>query len=222
MRPDVRLAALMNIPSTFVWTHDSIGVGEDGPTHQPIEHFAALRAIPNLDVIRPADANEVSIAWREIITRRSPAAIILSRQNLTVIDRSTHTPATEVAKGAYILKAASGKAKVTLIATGSEVSLALDTATALEAKGISTAVVSAPCLEWFDAQPAAYRATVLPTESLKVSIEAGISQGWHRYIGSDGLTIAIEHYGASAAALVLFKEFGFSVEAIVPKIEAAL
>jgi len=222
MRPAVRLAALMNIPSTFVWTHDSIGVGEDGPTHQPIEHFAALRAIPNLDVIRPADANEVSIAWREIITRRSPAAIILSRQNLTVIDRSTHAPATEVAKGAYILKAASGRSKVTLIATGSEVSLALDTATALEAKGISTAVVSAPCLEWFDAQPAAYRATVLPADSLKVSIEAGISQGWHRYIGSDGLTIALEHYGASAAAPVLFKEFGFSVEAIVPKIEAAL
>jgi len=222
MRPSVRLAALMNIPSTFVWTHDSIGVGEDGPTHQPIEHFAALRAIPNLDVIRPGDANEVSVAWREIISRRSPAAIILSRQNLSVIDRSTHASADEVAKGAYILKAASGKPKVTLIATGSEVSLALDVAAALEAKSISTAVVSAPCLEWFDAQPAAYRASVLPNDSLKVSIEAGISQGWHRYVGSDGLTISLEHYGASASAPVLFKEFGFSVEAIVPQIEAAL
>jgi transketolase len=222
MRPAVRLAALMNIPSTFVWTHDSIGVGEDGPTHQPIEHFAALRAIPNLDVIRPADANEVSVAWREIITRRSPAAIILSRQNLPVVDRTTHTSANEVAKGAYILKAASGKAKVTLIATGSEVSLALEVAAALEAKSISTAVVSAPCLEWFDAQPDSYRASVIPSDSLKVSIEAGISQGWHRYVGSNGLTISLEHYGASASAPVLFKEFGFSVEAIVPQIEAAL
>ena len=222
MRPSVRLAALMNIPSTFVWTHDSIGVGEDGPTHQPIEHFAALRAIPNLDVIRPADANEVSVAWREIITRRSPAAIILSRQNLPVVDRTTHASANEVAKGAYILKAASGKAQVTLIATGSEVSLALEVAAALEAKSISTAVVSAPCLEWFDAQPDSYRASVIPTDSLKVSIEAGISQGWHRYVGSNGLTISLEHYGASASAPVLFKEFGFSVEAIVPQIEAAL
>lgn len=222
MRPAVRLAALMNIPSTFVWTHDSVGLGEDGPTHQPIEHFAALRAIPNLDVIRPADANEVSVAWREIITRRSPAGILLSRQNLPVIDRTTHTSADEVAKGAYILKAASGKPKVTLIATGSEVSLALNVAIALEAKSIPTAVVSAPCLEWFDEQPAAYRASVLPTDSLKVSIEAGISQGWHRYVGNEGLTISIEHFGASAAASVLFKEFGFSVEAIVPKIEAAL
>ena len=222
MRPAVRLAALMNIPSTFVWTHDSIGVGEDGPTHQPIEHFAALRAIPNLAVIRPGDANEVSVAWREIIARRSPAAIILSRQNLPVVDRTTHAAASEVAKGAYILKAASGKAKVTLVATGSEVSLALDVATALETKSIPTAVVSAPCLEWFDAQPAAYRAAVLPIDSLKVSIEAGISQGWHRYVGSNGLTISLEHYGASASAPVLFKEFGFSVEAIVPQIEAAL
>ena len=222
MRPAVRLAALMNIPSTFVWTHDSVGLGEDGPTHQPIEHFAALRAIPNLAVIRPADANEVSVAWREIITRRSPAGILLSRQNLPVIDRTTHASADEVAKGAYVLKAASGKAKVTLVATGSEVSLALNVAAALEAKSISTAVVSAPCLEWFDAQPAAYRAEVLPSDSLKVSIEAGISQGWHRYVGSDGLTISLEHYGASASAPVLFKEFGFTVEAIVPQIEAAL
>ena len=222
MRPAVRLAALMNIPSTFVWTHDSIGVGEDGPTHQPIEHFAALRAIPNLAVIRPADANEVTVAWREIIARRSPAAIILSRQNLPVVDRTTHAPASEVAKGAYILKSATGIAKVTLIATGSEVSLALEVAAALESKSIATAVVSAPCLEWFDAQPESYRALVLPVDSIKVSIEAGISQGWHRYIGSNGIAISLEHYGASAAAPVLFKEFGFSVEAIVPKIEAAL
>jgi transketolase len=222
MRPAVRLAALMNIPSTFVWTHDSVGLGEDGPTHQPIEHFAALRAIPNLAVIRPADANEVSIAWREIITRRCPAGILLSRQNLPVIDRATHTSAEEVSKGAYILKAASGKTSVTLIATGSEVSLALNVAAALEAKSISTAVVSAPCLEWFDEQTAEYRASVLPADSLKVSIEAGIAQGWHRYVGSEGLTISIEHFGASASAPVLFKEFGFSVDAILLQIEAAL
>jgi transketolase len=224
MRPAVRLAALMNIPSTFVWTHDSIGLGEDGPTHQPVEHFAALRAIPNLAVIRPADANEVSAAWQEIITRRSPAALLLSRQNLPVIDRTTHAESSEVGKGAYILKAGNGSesAKVTLIATGSEVSLALEVAQALEVKGISATVVSAPCLEWFDAQPSSYRDAVLPATSLKVSIEAGIAQGWHRYVGSAGLTISLEHFGASASAPVLFEKFGFSVAAIVPQIEIAL
>ena len=222
MRPAVRLAALMNLPSTFVWTHDSIGLGEDGPTHQPIEHFAALRAIPNLAVIRPADANEVSAAWREIIIRRSPAALLLSRQNLPVIDRSSHAPTSEVSKGAYLLKVASSDARVTLIATGSEVSLALEVASALESKNIPTSVVSAPCLEWFDEQPKSYQQSVLGLNSLKVSIEAGISQGWHRYVGSDGLTISLEHFGASAAAPVLFEKFGFTVAAIVPKIEAAL
>jgi transketolase len=207
-----------------VWTHDSIGLGEDGPTHQPVEHFAALRAIPNLAVIRPADANEVSAAWQEIITRRSPAALLLSRQNLPVIDRTTHAESSEVGKGAYILKAGNGSesAKVTLIATGSEVSLALEVAQALEVKGISATVVSAPCLEWFDAQPSSYRDAVLPATSLKVSIEAGIAQGWHRYVGSAGLTISLEHFGASASAPVLFEKFGFSVAAIVPQIEIAL
>ncbi len=146
----------------------------------------------------------------------------MSRQNLPFVDRTTHAPASEVAKGAYILKSATGIAKVTLIATGSEVSLALEVAAALESKSIATAVVSAPCLEWFDAQTESYRAQVLPVDSIKVNIEAGISQGWHRYIGSNGIAISLEHYGASAAAPVLFKEFGFSVEAIVPKIEAAL
>jgi transketolase len=152
MRPSVRLAALMNLPVTFVWTHDSIGLGEDGPTHQPIEHFAALRAIPGLEVIRPADANEVATAWREIISRKSPSAILLSRQNLPVLDRTVYASANGVSRGAYILQQSSSAPKVTLIATGSEVALALLAANTLESEGTPTQVVSAPCLEWFAQQ----------------------------------------------------------------------
>ena len=222
MRPAVRLAALMNIPSTFVWTHDSIGVGEDGPTHQPIEHFAALRAIPGLDVIRPGDANEVAESWKKILTRGRAAGILLSRQNLPVLDRSECAPATGTAKGAYILKDVPNP-KAILIATGSEVSLAIDVQSALAAQGIAVRVVSAPCLEWFSEQDQSYRDEVLPPSiKLKVSIEVGIAQGWHQLIGDGGITISLEHYGASADAKRLFKEFGFSVEAIVAKIKAAL
>jgi transketolase len=222
MRPAVRLAALMNIPSTFVWTHDSIGVGEDGPTHQPIEHFAALRAIPGLDVIRPGDANEVAESWKKILTRGRAAGILLSRQNLPVLDRSECAPATGTAKGAYILKDAVNP-KAILIATGSEVSLAIDVQSALAAEGIAVRVVSAPCLEWFSEQDQSYKDEVLPPSiKLKVSIEVGIAQGWHQLIGDGGITISLEHYGASADAKRLFKEFGFSVEAIVTKIKAAL
>jgi transketolase len=222
MRPAVRLAALMNIPSTFVWTHDSIGVGEDGPTHQPIEHFAALRAIPGLDVIRPGDANEVAESWKKILTRGRAAGILLSRQNLPVLDRSECAPATGTAKGAYILKDAANP-KAILIATGSEVSLAIDVQSALAAEGIAVRVVSAPCLEWFSEQDQSYRDEVLPPSiKLKVSIEVGIAQGWHQLVGDGGITISLEHYGASADAKRLFKEFGFSVEAIVTKIKAAL
>jgi transketolase len=222
MRPAVRLAALMNIPSTFVWTHDSIGVGEDGPTHQPIEHFAALRAIPGLDVIRPGDANEVAESWKKILTRGRAAGILLSRQNLPVLDRSECAPATGTAKGAYILKDAANP-KAILIATGSEVSLAIDVQSALAAQGIAVRVVSAPCLEWFSEQDQSYRDEVLPASiKLKVSIEVGIAQGWHQLIGDGGITISLEHYGASADAKRLFKEFGFSVEAIVSKVKAAL
>ena len=222
MRPAVRLAALMNIPSTFVWTHDSIGVGEDGPTHQPIEHFAALRAIPGLDVIRPGDANEVAESWKKILTRGRAAGILLSRQNLPVLDRSECAPATGTAKGAYILKDAVNP-KAILIATGSEVSLAIDVQSALAAQGIAVRVVSAPCLEWFSEQDQSYRDEVLPASiKLKVSIEVGIAQGWHQLIGDGGITISLEHYGASADAKRLFKEFGFSVEAIVSKVKAAL
>jgi len=222
MRPAVRLAALMNIPSTFVWTHDSIGVGEDGPTHQPIEHFAALRAIPGLDVIRPGDANEVAESWKKILTRGRAAGILLSRQNLPVLDRSECAPATGTAKGAYILKDVPNPRAI-LIATGSEVSLAIDVQSALAAQGIAVRVVSAPCLEWFSEQDQSYKDEVLPASiKLKVSIEVGIAQGWHQLIGDGGITISLEHYGASADAKRLFKEFGFSVEAIVSKVKAAL
>ncbi|NCW43373.1 MAG: transketolase, partial [Actinobacteria bacterium] len=222
MRPAVRLAALMNIPSTFVWTHDSIGVGEDGPTHQPIEHFAALRAIPGLDVVRPADANEVAESWKKILTRGRAAGILLSRQNLPVLDRTECEPASGTAKGAYILKDAQNP-KAVLIATGSEVSLAIDVQKALASEGIAVRVVSAPCLEWFSEQDQSYKDHVLPPSmKLKVSIEVGIAQGWHQLIGDSGIAISLEHYGASADAKRLFKEFGFSVEAIVSKIKAAL
>ncbi len=222
MRPAVRLAALMNIPSTFVWTHDSIGVGEDGPTHQPIEHFAALRAIPGLDVIRPGDANEVAESWKKILTRGRAAGILLSRQNLPVLDRSQCAPASGTAKGAYILKDAANP-KAILIATGSEVSLAIDVQSALASEGIAVRVVSAPCLEWFSEQEQSYKDEVLPPSiKLKVSIEVGIAQGWHQLIGDGGIAISLEHYGASADAKRLFKEFGFSIEAIVAKVKAGL
>jgi transketolase len=218
MRPAVRLAALMNIASTFVWTHDSIGVGEDGPTHQPIEHFAALRAIPGLDVVRPGDANEVAEAWKTIITRNRPVGILLSRQNLPVLDRTIYGSASNVSKGAYVLKDTNNP-QVILIATGSELSLAVEAALTLESDGISVRVVSAPCLEWFDEQDRSYKESVLPPNILKVSIEVGIAQGWHKYIGDTGLAISLEHYGASADAKRLFKEFGFSVESVVGQVK---
>ena len=222
MRPAVRLAALMDIPSTFIWTHDSIGLGEDGPTHQPIEHFAALRAIPNFAVIRPADANEVAQAWRSILQRQKPAGLLLSRQNLRTVDRSTHGAALGVDKGAYVLKDGSTAPQVVIIATGSEVGIALDAQAALEADGISTRVVSAPCLEWFNQEPEAYRNSVLPTTALRVSVEAGIAQGWREYVGDKGVVISLDHFGASAGAVKLFAEFGFSAERIVGEIKKAL
>ena len=222
MRPAVRLAALMDIPSTFIWTHDSIGLGEDGPTHQPIEHFAALRAIPNFAVIRPADANEVAHAWRSILQRQKPAGLLLSRQNLRTVDRSTHGAALGVDKGAYVLKDGSTSPQVVIIATGSEVGIALDAQAALEADGISTRVVSAPCLEWFNQEPEAYRNSVLPATALRVSVEAGIAQGWREYVGDKGLVISLDHFGASAGAAKLFAEFGFSAERIVGEIKKAL
>ena len=221
MRPAVRLAALMNIASTFVWTHDSIGVGEDGPTHQPIEHFAALRAIPGLDVVRPGDANEVAEAWKKILTRGRATGILLSRQNLPVFDRTECAPATGTAQGAYILKDAENP-KAILIATGSEVSLAIEAQTALAAEGINVRVVSAPCLEWFAEQNQAYKDSVLSPGVVKISIEVGIAQGWRELIGDSGIAISLEHYGASADAKRLFKEFGFSVENVVAQVKKAI
>lgn len=222
MRPSVRLAAIMDIPSIFIWTHDSIGVGEDGPTHQPIEHFAALRAIPNFAVIRPADANEVAQSWKSVLKRNKPAGFLLSRQNLRTVDRTTHGAVSGVDKGAYILKESSSAPKVVIIATGSEVGIALDAQIALEATGVSTRVVSAPCLEWFNEQPISYRDSVLPKNSLRVSIEAGIALGWREYVGDSGLIISLDHWGASASAPKLFTEFGLTPERVVADVKKAL
>lgn len=215
MRGAVRLSALMNLPVTYVWTHDSIGLGEDGPTHQPVEHIAALRAIPGLNVVRPADANEVVYCWSEILKRKEPAGLLLSRQNLPVIDRAKHSPAENVSKGAYALNEINNP-DVVLIATGSEVYLALEAAQRLMAEGIAARVVSAPCLEWFEKQTPEYKRSILPANvKARVSIEAGISQGWRDYIGDFGVAVSLEHFGASASAGVLFREFGFTPEKIV-------
>ena len=216
MRPAVRLAALMKLPSIFVWTHDSIGLGEDGPTHQPIEHFAALRAIPDFDVIRPADANEVAAAWKKIIKEGKASGILLSRQNLPVFDRSVLGSIDGVTRGAYILKEASKTPQLILMATGSEVALALQSAQVLEESGVSTRVVSVPCFEWFNQQTQEYKDEVLPPAiKARISIEAGIAQGWRDYVGDAGACVSLEHYGASAGANILFKEFGFTVENVV-------
>jgi transketolase len=215
MRGAVRLAALMDIPSTFVWTHDSIGLGEDGPTHQPVEHIAALRLIPNFAMIRPADANETAIAWREVIKRRKPIGFALSRQNLPVVDRLQCGSAEGTAKGAYVICPAKGKPDVLLIATGSEVHVAIAGAKILEEQGINVQVVSAPCLEWFAEQNEAYKESVLPAAiKARVSIEAGVGIGWRELVGSTGEIISLDHFGASASASHLFKEFGFTPEAV--------
>jgi transketolase len=216
MRGAVRLSALMDLPATYVWTHDSIGLGEDGPTHQPVEHLWSLRAIPNLQVIRPADANETATAWRIVMESNKPAGLCLSRQNLPVIDSAATTDVSLVSRGAYVISESSKAPDVILIATGSEVSIALSAQQTLESSGVSTRVVSAPCLEWFDAQDAQYRESVLPhAVTARVSIEAGIAQGWWKYVGSAGRCISLEHFGASAGADKLYSEFGITAEAVV-------
>ncbi|MEF3403825.1 transketolase [Agromyces sp. CCNWLW203] len=232
MRPAVRLAALMQVPSIFVWTHDSVALGEDGPTHQPIEQLATLRAIPGLTVVRPADANEVAHAWLEILKRTdAPAGIALTRQNIPVFERGaaeasgdTLAAASNVAKGAYVLaEAASGTPDVILIATGSEVQLALAARETLAAEGIGARVVSAPSLEWFEEQPAEYREQVLPSGvTARVSVEAGLALSWHRYLGSRGRAVSIEHFGASADYKTLFREFGITAEAVVAAAKESL
>ncbi|RKQ94320.1 transketolase [Mycolicibacterium mucogenicum 261Sha1.1M5] len=223
MRPAVRLAALMNVPSIFVWTHDSIALGEDGPTHQPIEQLATLRAIPNLTMVRPADANEVSIAWHEILTRHAgPTGIALTRQNVPVLPRggefaSHEAAAAGVRRGAYVLAdSATGSLDVILIATGSEVQLAVEARERLAADGIGARVVSAPSLEWFAEQTDEYRESVLPAAvTARVSVEAGLSLGWERYVGDRGRSVSIEHFGASADYVTLFEKFGITTDAVV-------
>jgi transketolase len=215
MRGAVRLAALMNIPSIFVWTHDSIGLGEDGPTHQPVEHLASLRLIPNLAIVRPADANETAVAWREVISRRKPVGFALSRQNLPVLDRQIFASAEGVAKGAYIVSDTPKNPDVIIIATGSEVSISIAASELLKTRNIAARVVSAPCLEWFEEQSDSYKALVLPKDiTARVSVEAGVGAGWHKYVGDKGEIVSLEHFGASASAGELFKEYGFTADNI--------
>ena len=220
MRGAVRLASLMGIPTIYVWTHDSIGLGEDGPTHQPVEHLTALRAIPGLAVLRPADANETSAAWRATLERTDgPVGLILTRQNVPTFPRGEqgYASADGVARGAYtLLEASTGTPEVVLIGTGSEVQLAVAAREQLEAEGVPTRVVSAPCLEWFAEQDEEYRESVLPSGvRARVSVEAGIALSWYRILGDAGRAVSLEHYGASADAETLYREFGITADAVV-------
>ena len=224
MRPAVRLAALMRAPSIFVWTHDSVALGEDGPTHQPIEQLATLRAIPGLDVVRPADANEVAYAWKTILERRQgPAGIALTRQNIPVFDRgdgdataNTFAHARNTSRGAYVLIDSDGQPDVLLLATGSEVQLAVAAREVLAAEGIQARVISAPCWEWFEEQPENYRESVIPSRvTARVSIEAGLALSWHKFLGSRGRAVSLEHFGASADYKTLFDKFGMTTDNVV-------
>jgi transketolase len=225
MRPSVRLASLMNIPSIYVWTHDSVALGEDGPTHQPIEQLAALRAIPNFTVVRPADANETSVVWLELLRRHAgPAGIALTRQNIPVFARGegeasgdVFASAESAVKGAYVLaEAPGGTPDVILIATGSEVQLAVAARETLAAEGVNARVVSAPSLEWFAEQDEAYRESVLPAAvTARVSVEAGIALTWRGIVGDKGRSVSIEHFGASADYKTLFQKFGITADAVV-------
>ncbi|MCU1416286.1 MAG: transketolase [Schumannella sp.] len=232
MRPAVRLAALMKAPAIYVWTHDSVALGEDGPTHQPVEQLTVLRAIPGLDIVRPADANEVGHAWKTILERRNgPAGIALSRQNLPVFERGdgnaegdTFASASNVSKGAYVLaEAPGGTPDVILMATGSEVQIAVDAREALKGEGINARVVSVPCQEWFEEQTPAYRESVLPAAvRARVSIEAGLALTWRPYLGDAGRAVSIEHFGASADYKTLFQKFGMTTEAAVAAAKESL
>ncbi len=219
MRGAVRVGSLMDIPVTYVWTHDSIGLGEDGPTHQPVEHLTAYRAIPNLHIVRPADANETAIAWKTIIENRKPTGLVLSRQNLPTYDANP-----DVAKGGYIrVDASNGEPKVLLLATGSEVQLAVGAAEQLESEGIPARVVSLPCFEWFAEQDDAYRESVIPSAvKARVSVEAGLATPWYRLIGDNGVAVSLEHYGESADGALLMKKFGFTVENVVAAAKKSL
>ncbi|MFZ1866375.1 MAG: transketolase [Polyangiales bacterium] len=224
MRPALRLAALMKLRTRYVYTHDSIGLGEDGPTHQPVEHLAALRAIPNLAVLRPADANEVRECWKAALQWEGPAALVLTRQNVPVLDRSSLASAEKAKRGAYTLREAGGGGPdVILVATGSEVALALEAADELEKKGASVRVVSMPCWELFERQDAAYQQEVLPPSvTAKVVVEAGIRQGWERWVGRDGGFVTVETFGASAPYKVLYEKYGITVKHIVAEAQRLL
>ena len=226
MRPAVRLSALMRVPVIYVWTHDSIGLGEDGPTHQPIEHLAALRTIPGLDVVRPADANETAACWAEILQNKDrPAGLILSRQTLPIVPRGADgfADTSGVAKGAYVLKDTDGDPDVILIGTGSEVQYAVAAQRLLAGEGIAARVVSMPCREWFDEQDEDYRDSVIPpTVKARVSVEAGVTGGWRDIVGDAGRIISINHYGASASGAKLFEEFGFSGATVVAAAKESL
>ncbi|WP_406567790.1 transketolase [Actinoallomurus soli] len=225
MRPSVRLAALMKLPVTYVWTHDSIGLGEDGPTHQPVEHLWALRAIPGLDVVRPADANETAVAWRTVLEHTDrPAGLALTRQKVPTFDRSEFGSAEGTAKGGYVLADASnGQPEVILIATGSEVQIAVEARKILEEAGTPTRVVSMPCVEWFEEQDDAYKQQVLPPAvRARVSVEAGIALGWRGYVGEAGESVSLEHFGASADYQTLYEQFGFTAERVVAAARASL
>ncbi len=216
MRPTIRLAAMMGIPVTYVFTHDSIGLGEDGPTHQPVEHIPSLRAIPNLNVIRPADAAETAYSWQMAMDRNDgPTAIILTRQGLPIFDRNTCAPAEEVLKGGYVMAGGNGD-ELILIASGSEVQLALGAREELLKQGIHARVVNMACQEVFDQQPEAWRNTVIPPDiPARISIEAGVSQGWDKYTGLGGMHLSLERFGVSAPGGEAMKALGFTVERVV-------
>jgi transketolase len=223
MRPAIRLAALMNLQSIFVFTHDSIALGEDGPTHQPIEQVSSLRAIPHLQVIRPADANETAYAWKVAIESRTrPTALILSRQNLPTLDRKQYASAENVTKGAYVLKdAENGKPDIILMASGSEVALIIEAAEQLKKEGLQVRLVSFPCWELFEAQDKAYQEAVLPKSvTRRLAVEAGVPQGWERYVGGQGDIIGIDQFGVSAPADEALKHFGFTAENVVSRAKA--
>ncbi len=227
MRGSVRLAALMGLPVTYVWTHDSIGLGEDGPTHQPIEHLAALRAIPGLDVVRPADANETAACWQTVMEQTDrPAGLILTRQNVPVFPRGEDgfNTTDDVRKGGYILvDAEDGNPDVVLVGTGSEVQLAVQARELLKEKGVKARVVSMPCREWFDAQETSYKESVIPPNiKARVSVEAGVAQGWREIVGDHGKIVSLEHYGASADFARIYREFGITAQAVADAAEDSI
>jgi transketolase len=225
MRPAIRIAALSHIPSIFIFTHDSVGLGEDGPTHQPVEHLAALRAIPNLTVIRPADANETVEAWRMAITHRNqPIVLIFTRQNLPTLDRSVYARADGLQKGAYILAdLGDGTPELILMASGSEVSLIVEAGVKLAADGLKVRLISFPSWELFEQQDKAYRESVLPKNvRARLAVEAGVAQGWEHYTGDSGGILSIERFGASAPAKIIFEKLGFTIDNVIAKAKELL